>query len=176
VIDTLVSERGRFLGFLINRVGDPDTAEDLLQTAVLQALRRADSLRDDERVVAWIYRILRNVVTDHGRHRAATTRAFKRAGALELPEEAPPDLEAEICACVGALLGTLPPDQGRLLEMVELEEAAPSEAAEILGITPGAARVRLHRARSALRERVEQLCRTCAHHGCLDCTCRGAEA
>jgi len=161
---------------LINRVGDPDTAEDLLQTAVLQALRRADTLRDDERVVAWIYRILRNVVTDHGRHRAATERAFERAVALDLPEEAPPELEAEICACIGALLTTLPADQGDLLKMVEVEETAPSEAAQLLGITAGAARVRLHRARSALRERVEQLCRTCARHGCLDCTCRGAEA
>lgn len=176
VLDTLVAERGRFFGFLLNRVGDADTAEDLLQTAVLQALRRADSLQDEERVVAWIYRILRNVLADHGRSRSASARALERAAALELPEVAPPELEAEICACVGQLVGTLPRDQGDLLRMVELEDAGPSDAAARLGISPGAARVRLHRARAALRRRVEQVCRTCAHHGCLDCTCRVARA
>jgi RNA polymerase sigma-70 factor (ECF subfamily) len=175
VLDTLVAERGRFFGFLVNRVGDADTAEDLLQTAVVQALRRADSLRDEERVVAWIYRILRNVVADHGRQSAASTRSLERAP-WNLPEVAPPELEAEICACVGELLGTLPTEQSRLLRLVELDDTSPSEAASLLGISPGAARVRLHRARAALRERVEQLCRTCAAHGCLDCTCGGARA
>jgi RNA polymerase sigma-70 factor (ECF subfamily) len=32
--------------------------------------------------------------------------------------------------------------------------------------------VRLHRARAALKTRLEQSCGTCATHGCLDCTCR----
>jgi len=172
VLDTLVAERRRFIGFLVNRVGDRETAEDLLQTAVVQALRRADSLRDEQRVVAWIYRILRNVLADHGRRGANASRVFERL-ALDLPDVALPQLESEICACIGRLLGTLPPEQGELLRMVELEESTPSEAASRLGISAGAARVRLHRARSALRERVEQLCRTCAVHSCLDCTCKG---
>lgn len=155
----------------MNRVGDVDAAEDLLQTGVLQALRRADSLKDQERVVAWIYRILRNVLTDWGRQHAARSRSEERASLLDLPEQAPPDLEEELCACVGELLSTLPPEQAELLRLVELEDVAPSRVAERLGLTPGNARVRVHRARAALRERVEQTCRTCARHGCLDCTC-----
>jgi RNA polymerase sigma factor (sigma-70 family) len=175
VVRTLISERGRFLAFLVARVGDVDTAEDLLQSGMLQALRRADSLRDDERVVAWVYRILRNVLADWGRARAAAGRAEERAGLAELPEVAPPELEDELCACVTGLMETLAPDQSEILRLVELEEVTPSEVAERLGLTPGNARVRLHRARAALRLRVEQTCRTCARHGCLDCAC-GAEA
>jgi RNA polymerase sigma-70 factor (ECF subfamily) len=172
ILGVLVAERARFLAFLTARVGDIETAEDLLQTAVLQALRGAHGLREKERAVAWIYRILRNVLADHGRQRSASSRALERSARLDdLPESAPPELEAELCACVGRLLDTLAPDQGGLLRMVELEEVTPSEAARRLGISAGAARVRLHRARSALRERVEQVCRTCARHGCLDCTC-----
>lgn len=172
VIATLVTERERFLGFLLARVGHMETAEDLLQTAVLQALRAAHGLREGERVVAWIYRILRNVLIDYQRRRAASSRALERAAAMDLPAVAPPEIESEICACVGRLLDTLAADQAALLRMVELEDVRPSEAARRLGISAGAARVRLHRARSALRERVEQVCRTCARHGCLDCTCR----
>ncbi len=172
VVQTLVSERGRFLAFLTSRVGDPDTAEDLLQTGVLQAIRKADSLRDEERVVAWIYRILRNVLADWGRQRAAVGRAEEHLLRFELAEVPPPDVEAELCACVGELLGTLPPEQSDLLRLVELDHVTPSEVAGQLGLTPGNARVRIHRARAALRTRVEEACRTCARHGCLDCTCR----
>ncbi len=170
-----MAERRRFLGFLLNRVGDPDLAEDLLQTAVLQALRRAETLRDDERVVAWIYRILRNVLTDHRRREATGARAVERVAGLELPEAPPPELEAQICACIGGLLETLPPQYGEILRLVELEEVAPTEAGGRIGLSAGNARVRLHRARAALRDRVEQMCRTCARHGCLDCTCRPTE-
>lgn len=172
VLRTLVDERERFLGFLTRRVGDRDLAEDLLQTAILQALRRGDTLRDEDRVVAWIYRILRNVLADHARRQTAGTQATERAAALELPETPPPEIAAEICACVGGLLDTLPPQYADLLRLVELEEASPAEAAARLHVTPGNARVRLHRARETLRERVEQMCRACARHGCLDCTCR----
>ena len=37
---------------------------------------------------------------------------------------------------------------------------------------PLAAGVRRHRAHRQLRERIEQTCRSCAAHGCVDCTCR----
>ena len=40
-----------------------------------------------------------------------------------------------------------------------------------LGITPNNLKVRRHRARRALRARLEETCRICAAHGCLDCTC-----
>ena len=36
------------------------------------------------------------------------------------------------------------------------------------------ASVRLFRAREALRRQVVRCCRTCADHGCVDCTCRAA--
>lgn len=40
-----------------------------------------------------------------------------------------------------------------------------------LGRNANNLRVRHHRARQQLRERLEQTCRLCAKHGCLDCTC-----
>ena len=40
-----------------------------------------------------------------------------------------------------------------------------------LGITESNLRVRLHRARQALRQRLEETCRTCPIHGYMDCDC-----
>jgi len=48
------------------------------------------------------------------------------------------------------------------------------DVAAELGVTPNNAAVRLHRARGALKKRLEQTCGTCTQHGCLDCTCQTA--
>ena len=71
------------------------------------------------------------------------------------------------------LLPTLKPEYATLLRQVEIEEIPVAVAALQAGITPGNASVRLHRARKALLKEVQRSCRTCATHGCLDCTCGG---
>lgn len=50
-------------------------------------------------------------------------------------------------------------------------DESPAAVAADLGITRNNLKVRRHRARKQLRARLEDLCRLCAHHGCLDCTC-----
>jgi RNA polymerase sigma-70 factor (ECF subfamily) len=169
----LVAHRERFLAFVRSRVRDREEAEEILQGAFVKALARADDVRDDERVVAWFYRLLRNALADHWRARAVRDRA---AAALAREAEAqvapPPEEVRELCRCFEALLPDLPADQARMIRRVDLEEARPVDVAAEEGITPNLAMVRLHRGRRALRARLEQTCRTCATHGCLDCSCR----
>lgn len=172
-IQELLAHRERFLGFLQRRLRDRDEAEEVLQGAFARALERAGDVRDDERVVPWFYRVLRNALVDHWRARAARGRA-QDALAREPapPAEPPPDEASEICRCFEALLPSLPADQAHMLRRVDLEDARPVDVAAEEGITPNLAMVRLHRARKALRARLEETCRTCATHGCLDCSCR----
>lgn len=59
-------------------------------------------------------------------------------------------------------------------ELREMEGASVAEAAARLGITPGNAAVRVHRARQALKQRLEAACGTCTEHGCLDCSCEAS--
>jgi RNA polymerase sigma-70 factor (ECF subfamily) len=172
VVATLVENHRRFLGFLEKRVGSRADAEEILQSAFVRGLQRAGEIRHEERAVAWFYRLLRNAVVDHWRARAAETRG-KEALAREPADDVAPDpeLEGEICSCFEALLPTLGAAQARILRRVDLEGARPVDVAAEEGITPNAAMVRLHRARRTLRDRLERSCRTCAAHGCLDCTC-----
>ncbi|MET0556203.1 MAG: sigma-70 family RNA polymerase sigma factor [Vicinamibacteria bacterium] len=169
-VATLLADRARFLAFVAKRVG-PDDAEDVLQAAFARAAAHADEVRDDERVVAWFYRILRNAVADHWRGRAASRRIDEALAAEPWPEAAAPPDTAALCRCFEPLVATLPPDQARVLRRVDLEEARPVDVAAELGVTANAAMVRLHRARRALRERLLETCRACAEHGCLDCSC-----
>jgi len=83
-----------------------------------------------------------------------------------------PEAERTLCACLERLLPTLNPDYAELLRRVELQGELVSQVGRALGLTANNATVRLHRARVQLKERLEQTCRLCAKHGCLDCTCQ----
>jgi len=76
-IQRLVDSHRRFLAFLERRVESRAVAEDILQSAFVRGLERGAELRDDENVVAWFYRVLRNAVIDHYRHRDSTQRAIE---------------------------------------------------------------------------------------------------
>jgi len=172
-LQTLVDNHRAFLAFLERRLGDRATAEDLLQEAFGKAMTRIDTLRENESATAWFYRVLRNAVIDHHRHRAASTRALE-AFAAELSESVPPaEVEREICACITRLAETLKPEYSEALRRIELDGVAVKTFAAEKGISESNAGVRVFRARKALREQVLASCGTCAEHGCVDCACGG---
>ncbi|HET6583977.1 MAG TPA: sigma-70 family RNA polymerase sigma factor [Nannocystaceae bacterium] len=172
VLDVLVASHREFLGFLERRLGDREVAEDILQSAFVRAAQRISQLRDDESIVAWFYRMLRNAVADHHRaHGRATAKLDALARELGDGAEPAPDTHAAVCRCVGELLDTLKPEYADVLREVELAGTAVKDYAAAVDITPNNAGVRLFRAREALRNRVARCCGTCATHGCVDCTC-----
>ncbi|HYE18675.1 MAG TPA: sigma-70 family RNA polymerase sigma factor [Tepidisphaeraceae bacterium] len=169
----LQANHREFLNFLAARVGSREDAEEILQDAFVRSLEKAGDLRDDESAVAWFYRLLRNAVTDYYRRRDAGRRAIE-SYAQDAPVADPgfdAELERAVCACVNDLIPNLKPEYADLIRRVDLGGAEVASAADELGLTAGNARVRLHRARTALRHELERSCRTCATHGCLDCTC-----
>lgn len=172
VIATLVENHRRFLSFLMRRVGNPSDAEEILQAAFVKSVEKADSIREGETAVAWFYRLLQNAVIDFYRHRDAERRALERVAGMRTQTEMPdPDLERAVCQCVNDLLPTLKDDYSTLLRRVDLEGARISEVAMETGMTANNTRVKLHRARTALRKQLELSCGSCAEHGCLDCSC-----
>ncbi|MEO8736601.1 MAG: sigma-70 family RNA polymerase sigma factor [Edaphobacter sp.] len=171
-IDDLILQRSRFLQFLKNRVDSSSTAEDILQSAYIRALEKSSTLHNDESSVAWFYRILRNAVIDHYRHRAAEDRALEQ-WAKDLITETQPDesIHNIVCQCVESVLSTLKPQYGEIIRSVDLSENTLESFANAAGITPGNAAVRIHRARQALRKQLALTCGTCAKLRCVDCTC-----
>jgi RNA polymerase sigma factor (sigma-70 family) len=172
LVAKLVANHREFLAFLERRVGNRAEAEDLLQQALVKGLEQSGSVRDDESVVAWFYRSLRNAVVDHHRRRGAAGRTLE-VFARELSAEAPAsDVQEAVCSCVKELAQTLKPEYAQALQRVELEGMSVQGYAAEIGTTANNAGVRLHRARAALRQRVKAACGTCAEHGCIDCTCK----
>src|SRR6266540_3566876 len=56
-------------GFIRARVPDDATADDLTQETLLKVYRSRGSLREDDRLEAWLYRIARRTLIDYYRKR-----------------------------------------------------------------------------------------------------------
>lgn len=168
--DALIANLDAFTGFARARLGDPHLAADVVQDSLLKALKSADQPKDDEGAVVWFYRILRRSIIDLYRRRDVRDRALKR---LESDLSDVPSTEAArlVCQCFKSVLPTLPTQYQTLLQRIDLDGTPPKEVASALEISVNNLNVRLHRARKQLRERLEDTCRVCSKHGCLDCTC-----
>jgi RNA polymerase sigma factor (sigma-70 family) len=120
-----------------------DSAQDAAQDAVVTALLSLDRLRDDDRFGSWLVGIGLN---------ACRAMLRKRSPAL------PPDIaERELAARVRAAIAALPQGQREAVTLFYLAGLTHAEAAQHLGIAPGAVKTRLHKARASLRARLEPL-------------------
>lgn len=168
----LIEAQGTLLAYVRRKVQDQAVAEDLLQESIIKAIQGATALRDEEKILAWFYRILDNTITDYHRRRQFEQRHFEPMNDEDPGGTTQPHDFAEVCACIRGLLTGMNSDYAMLIEELELGDGDPGEVAERLGITRNNLKVRRHRARNQLRERLELACRACAKHGCLDCSCR----
>jgi RNA polymerase sigma-70 factor (ECF subfamily) len=148
--------------FVARRVADPHTVADLTAEVFLAVIDSAHSYRPGRGTqVAWLYGIARNVIAGERRRAAGELRAASRvAGRRLLDDDDIARLEERIdaesagrAACL-ALAG-LPPDERAVLELVAVDGLPVIDAAGALGIRPGTARVRLHRARRAAQQAMD---------------------
>jgi RNA polymerase sigma-70 factor (ECF subfamily) len=160
--------RPKILRYLSHLVGK-DEAEDLAQTVMLKVSRGLEGFRGDAKLATWIYRIATNAALDRLRARGAGPRSQPSADSDDDADNAPGELSApsaeavairnEMSACIRAFIGRLPGGYASVLVLSELEGFKNTEVAEVLGVSVGTVKIRLHRARAALREALEAGCR-----------------
>ena len=173
-VGKLVTHHDKFLNFLVARVQDRATAEDILQASYIKAIEHGSEIRDDESTVAWFYRILRNAATDHYRRGAARSRTYE-ALAMEVPVSYEPEFANTVCACIGDVIHDLKHDYRIAIEQVDLGGVTVEAFARSQQTSANNAGVRLHRARKAVAKKLTMICGVCAEHQCLDCTCRRSQ-
>ena len=141
--------------FISARVNDPDAAEDILQEVYLKIHARIDTLRDEERVAAWVYRIARNTVYDFYRSRKPAQELQEPPSAADPSEDA---LEQRLSSTVNNMLDALPPEHQKALRLTEYEGMTQKELAEELGISVSGAKSRVQRARTRLKALLLDCC------------------
>lgn len=142
-----------------SRLGDATLAEEATQEAFIRAYRNLPLLGDGAKFPAWISAIARNLAISLGlRHRRELNKRARWALEQPTTTESPAARSEEICSpeILRQTMAELPDAHRECLVLFYLEGKSGAEAAAALGITETALRMRLSRARVALREKLEE--------------------
>jgi RNA polymerase sigma-70 factor (ECF subfamily) len=145
--------------YFARRSRDPQTVADLTADTFVEAMRSFggyDPARGPLR--PWLFAIARNVYAKHSERDARRREAASlHAGRRTLDPDETDELEQRIDAAergreIRKALAGLSPLDREAVELVDLAELTPKEAARTLGVSAGGLRVRLSRARAKLRK------------------------
>jgi RNA polymerase sigma-70 factor (ECF subfamily) len=146
--------------FVARRVR-PQDADDVTQDALLRLHRSATSLKDEDALEAWMYRIARNTIIDHHRRSALRPDPIDPDDVAALPStdaDSEPDAGAALAACLAPLLARVPDDYRQALELTDLGDLTQDEAAARLGLSTSGMKSRVQRARAQLRDMLVSCC------------------
>lgn len=164
---------GRLLVIARRMMRNEEDARDCVQDAFLSAFRSIDRFEAKARLGTWLHRILVNACLMRIRSRKRKPEQLVDAQMLELdeygfrvgPTEMTPvsveDLleSKEVREQMRRAIDGLPDNYRIVLILRDIEELDTAETAEKLGMSQSAVKVRLHRARLALREQIGSLVR-----------------
>lgn len=151
---------------------NPADADDAIQEAFLSAYRSIGNFRGDARVKTWLHRIVVNAALQRLRRRKRDAEGGERELGELLPrfqENGYPEhvhqpwvqtaeelaTRAQTREQVRRVIDKLPDNYRTVLILRDIEELDTAEVAQLLELAPGTVKVRLHRARQALRNLLE---------------------
>jgi len=167
----LVESHQDMFRFLKRKLLDEHDAKDVLQDFYVKALLRFDDLKDEDRLRGWLSQVLRSVIADHFRAKTRTRKVleiYASEVALTFDDE---EIDLVICACLYKILPTIHQEYADIIWRIDLIGEERASVAQDLNLTENSMRVKLHRARRAMRKRLEQTCLTCVDHGYFQCAC-----
>jgi RNA polymerase sigma-70 factor (ECF subfamily) len=156
---------GQFLSVCRRMLGNEEDAREAVQDAFLSAFRSLARYNGEARLSTWLYRIVVNSALMKLRSRRCRREmaiddllpSFGDDGHhVEPPAQwtEPPDgalLRQETKELIRCMIDKLPDTYRTVLLLRDIEELDTAETATILGVTENAVKIRLHRARQALR-------------------------
>ena len=144
-------------GLALRLTSDPDDARDVVQDAYLRAYRNIAGFRGDAQFSTWLYRIVANCASTslgkRKRHRHDPLPDADHIAALDDGPAAHAEA-ADLRDQLDTAIRELPPRLRAVVVLRDVYDLPHDAIAEELGISVSAAKVRLHRARRRLRERV----------------------
>ncbi len=144
----------RLYGYLVRQTREPSRAEDLLQQTMLHIHRARDRFIPGAEVTPWAFAIARRLLVDsvrRGRREMLADETDPDAGASPEPGADQVAQARELAAHIEKVLAQLPQSQRAAFELIKHEGLSVAEAAQVLGTTVAAVKLRAHRAYEAIR-------------------------
>jgi RNA polymerase sigma-70 factor (ECF subfamily) len=140
--------------FILQRVSDEATAEDILHDVFLKVHSHLDSLKDSAKIESWLYQITRNAIIDFYR-----TRKPKEALPENIIEETQTESAMErLTPSIQHFIEQLPEPYKEAITLTELQGMTQKDLATTLGISISGAKSRVQRARKMLKDLFFECC------------------
>ena len=143
---------GRVFAICVRMAGDRTAAEELTQDVFVRAWQKLEQFRGEASFSTWLHRLAVNVVLNarkqQGRQRARHDEMDEESADFAQPALPVPGMRLDLEAAIA----TLPAGARKVFVLHDVEGYTHEEIAEMTGVTTGATKSQLHRARMLLRE------------------------
>jgi len=165
--------RPRIFHYTLMMCGQREDAEEVVQDTLFKVFENLGQLREPERLRAWVFRIAKNACLMKRRKSVfapdeelsiddfmpaaggdGQPRKLEIADWSRLPEDEA--MRVELRRIIDSAIQRLPPIYRAVILLRDVEELTTEEAAEVLDVTQEVVKTRLHRARLAVREQLDQ--------------------
>jgi len=156
----------RIYGLALRLLGDPAAAEDVVQDTFVKLMAGARQIEGRARLTTWLYRVAYNAAMDRLRAQKREVRVPEEGDEATLPMPSllvdvrlSPEVMArdnELRKALEAAIASLPTPLRAAFLLRDVEGLSTAEAAFALELTEVNLKVRLHRARLLLRERLSE--------------------
>lgn len=161
VLNAWNSYEKELLNYLIHRIGDRPTAEDLLQEIFLKSIRQGIGFCQIDNPRAWLFQVAKNIVIDHSRLSKPLTELTELTDDVVSPQVNYCDPVEQLASCLVYNLNILEEEDRKLIEQCDLQGVSQQEFADMHELSLPAVKSRLRRIRQRLRK---VLIRNCKVH------------
>ena len=148
-------------GFLFHMTGQRELSEDMVQNVFYRILKYRHTFRGDGEFKTWMYHMARNVINDNGRalkrtvrHQELSEMTDNIGGGFAADEAMHKKQELVI---LKNAMANLSEESREILILSKFQELKYNEIAQIMEITEGAVKVRVHRAIGQLKNMYLQI-------------------
>jgi RNA polymerase sigma-70 factor (ECF subfamily) len=141
--------------FLMNRIGNRDDTEDLLQELFIKALHQGGAFCEIDNTRVWLFHVARNLIID--RLRLTKTQVPLPDDLCADPEPELPPID-DLSQCIPRVLSELSPVDREAIVLCDLQGMTQQAYAERVGLTLPAAKSRVQRARARMQAQLVTAC------------------
>lgn len=146
----------KLFGYLMRLTGHRERAEDLLQITFAKIHRARGSYLRGAPLLPWVLAIARRSFYDERRAAKSRSEDLSRDGALPEPRHESTELPVDVSDALDRALGAMPEAYREAIQLTKITGLSVNEAAEVLGTSPTAVKLRVHRGYNFLRKELDR--------------------
>ena len=138
--------------FILKKVGQEADAKDLVQDTFMKIWYKMDTLKDEQKLVPWMYQITRNVIMDYFRKQQHLP-----SEAIDTEEDEEQALE-RLAGCLNLYINLLPEEEREIFVAAELKNIRQKDLAQQYEIPYSSLRSKVQRSRKKIKQMLLDCC------------------